>query len=309
MNIHKDSFFKEMTNKKTLLIIIGVIILCGLVFIFLVSENARELITGFLGVEEAADLTPPSEVTNFEARAGNGQVSLSWGNPVDSDFVGTKVCYSTTVYPTESTTCSVACLRTASPGSDDSCVHVELTNGLTYYYTAFAYDGAANYSAAVPNAQDSAIPRASITINMLSLKAEPEGKTDFSTSLTVYILTPGTDTVVYQYTGGSTSLGDLDINIPPGAVSKGIYDLEVVVPHYLSKKITNVTWPIGLEIKFEDIPAGNLQDADNLIDESDWDIMADQWHTADPVADINQDGQVNSLDWHYLNKNWGFTGD
>ncbi len=144
---------------------------------------------------------------------------------------------------------------------------------------------------------------------MLSLKAEPEGKTDFSTSLTVYILAPGTDTVVYQYTGDSTSSGDLEINIPREAVPDGIYDLKIVAPYYLSKKIADVTWPTGLKIKFQAVPAGNLQDVDNVIDELDWGVMVSQWYTADFVADINQDGQVNTLDWHYLNKNWGFTGD
>jgi len=308
MKVPKDSLFKEMTNKKTLLVIIGIIILCGLVLLFLVNENVRKLVTGFLG-EEEGDIISPGRVINFEARAGNGQVILSWTNPDDSDFSGTKICYSTTTYPIDPITCDKVCLRPAPPDTEDFCIHADLSNETTYYYTAFAYDEIANYSVVFPNVQDRATPLATITINLLKVEAEPEGKTDLSNPLTVYILSPGTDTVVYQYTGHSTALGELDINIPQQAVPAGLYDLKVVVPLYLSKKITNITWPTGLKIKFEDIPAGNLQDTDNVIDESDWDVMAEKWHTTDPVADINQDGQVNSLDWHYLNKNWGSTGD
>jgi hypothetical protein len=32
--------------------------------------------------------------------------------------------------------------------------------------------------------------------------------------------------------------------------------------------------------------------------------MNTAWGTADPVADINKDGTVNSIDWSIMNSNW-----
>ena len=106
------------------------------------------------------DTTPPGNVTEFTAIAGDGQVSLSWRNPGDADFVGTKVIRKQGSYPTSVTDGTEMCNRTASPGSTDSYTDAGLTNGIIYYYTAFAYDEVPNYSSANASAQDTATPTA-----------------------------------------------------------------------------------------------------------------------------------------------------
>ncbi|PJE64649.1 MAG: hypothetical protein COU90_02295 [Candidatus Ryanbacteria bacterium CG10_big_fil_rev_8_21_14_0_10_43_42] len=36
----------------------------------------------------------------------------------------------------------------------------------------------------------------------------------------------------------------------------------------------------------------------------DWEFLRDRWFSGDPIADINGDGIVNSVDFGLLNKNW-----
>lgn len=72
-------------------------------------------------------------------------------------FVGTMIRYKTAGgYPTGPTDGSLLVDKSNTPGSTDSYLHTGLTNGVTYYYSAFAHDVAPNYSTKV-NA--SATPR------------------------------------------------------------------------------------------------------------------------------------------------------
>ncbi|MDO8682435.1 MAG: sugar-binding protein, partial [Armatimonadota bacterium] len=87
------------------------------------------------------DTTAPCPVTNFAAVAGNQQVSFSWINPSDADFTGTMIRFKTTGYPT-----SVTDGEEIYNGAGWSMSHIDLTNGTTYYYSAFAYGGVPNYA-------------------------------------------------------------------------------------------------------------------------------------------------------------------
>ena len=98
------------------------------------------------------DSEAPGDVTNFTAIPGNGQVELSWTNPTDDDFVGTMIRYRTDgTYPTNYQ--DGAAVENDNdgkfpntPGSDDGYTHTGLDNDITYYYSAFTYDNAPNYS-------------------------------------------------------------------------------------------------------------------------------------------------------------------
>ena len=102
----------------------------------------------FIG-EAAPDVTPPGPVTNFVATGGDTQVSLSWTNPT-SDYSGTMIRFSTGGYPLDQNDGTLL-----YNGTGTSTTHTGLTNGVTYYYSAFAYDAVPNYSA---RASASAIP-------------------------------------------------------------------------------------------------------------------------------------------------------
>jgi len=102
------------------------------------------------------DLTPPAPVTGFTATPGNKQVTLNWTNPATPDFTGTMIRYRTNGYPTGPTDGTLLVNKSNSPISADTHTHSGAGNGITYYYAAFAHDGAPNYaSAATANAMPS----------------------------------------------------------------------------------------------------------------------------------------------------------
>ena len=101
------------------------------------------------------DTTPPADVSGFTAMAGDEQISLSWTNPTDADFAGVKILRKTGSHPTTPTDGTVV-----YDGTGTSTTDTGLTNGTTYYYTAFSYDGVPNYSA---GATTSGTPEASTT--------------------------------------------------------------------------------------------------------------------------------------------------
>jgi hypothetical protein len=105
------------------------------------------------------DFVPPGPVTQFVATGLDTTVRLTWVNPTDSDFVGTRVRYSTTGYPPSPTSGTLVTDEPGLPGQPDSCLHTGLENGQVYYYSAFAYDDALpqpNYSTTA--GQDEATP-------------------------------------------------------------------------------------------------------------------------------------------------------
>ena len=94
----------------------------------------------------AGDVTPPGPVTSFTATAANQQVTLSWHNPSDPDFTKTMIRYKTTGYPTSTSDGMLVIDKSNPPGSNDSYIHTNLTNGVRYYYSAFAHDAIPNYA-------------------------------------------------------------------------------------------------------------------------------------------------------------------
>ncbi|MDO8586619.1 MAG: hypothetical protein Q7T82_06220, partial [Armatimonadota bacterium] len=121
------------------------------------------------------DTTPPAPITNFVATRGDTQNILSWTNPSTDDFTGTMIRYSTTGFPISQTDGTLVIDKAGTPGAGDNYTHTGLTNGTTYYYSAFTHDGIPNYSSAV-NA--SATPTSgAATLNNSTFDADANGWT------------------------------------------------------------------------------------------------------------------------------------
>ncbi len=88
-----------------------------------------------------SDITPPANVINFESKAEDSQITLTWQNSPDPDFKAVKIMRSTDFYPSNPES------GTLIYDSDGIFfTNTNLTNGVRYYYTAFAYDKVGNYA-------------------------------------------------------------------------------------------------------------------------------------------------------------------
>jgi len=96
-----------------------------------------------------ADTSPPNPISNFKASfLTMDDVLLTWTNPSDVDYKQTVIRYSTSGYPTSPNDGLPVCSQNLMPGSNGSFVHENLTQGRTYYYSAFTSDADSNYSQA-----------------------------------------------------------------------------------------------------------------------------------------------------------------
>lgn len=105
---------------------------------------------GFIPTEQPVDdQTPPPAPSPFGATPGSGQNTLTWTNPSVADFHETVIRYRTDgAYPVSPADGEPVAVRPAAPGSADSFVHIGLSNGTTYSYSAFALDASGNVSSA-----------------------------------------------------------------------------------------------------------------------------------------------------------------
>jgi hypothetical protein len=88
-----------------------------------------------------SDITPPAEVTNFKAVAGQGSVQLSWTKPATADLTGVKIIRKQGSAPFSDTDGTVIYDGTGTSRTDTG-----RTAGVTYYYGAYAHDIWPNYS-------------------------------------------------------------------------------------------------------------------------------------------------------------------
>ena len=89
----------------------------------------------------AQDTTPPAEVTELTAAAGNGKVSLSWTNPADADLYQVEI----TASPAAGSLAHPVYLS-AEKGKTMSFTAEGLTNGTAYTFTVKTIDKALNKS-------------------------------------------------------------------------------------------------------------------------------------------------------------------
>jgi len=105
-------------------------------------------------VSTPRELYPPYDVKGFSATSGDSQISLTWINPTESDFVGVMIRYKTiegiectdSDYPANYTDGELVGDFPGELGASGSYVHSGLNANLRYCYSAFSYDSYQNYS-------------------------------------------------------------------------------------------------------------------------------------------------------------------
>ncbi|MCL4236277.1 MAG: fibronectin type III domain-containing protein, partial [Deltaproteobacteria bacterium] len=84
--------------------------------------------------------TPPAAAHPFGATGGDKRVQLQWTNPADADFDRVVIRWATGSAPTTITQGTELTSESGAPGETKSYAHENLTNGTTYYYSAWACD-------------------------------------------------------------------------------------------------------------------------------------------------------------------------
>ncbi|GEM_PF-2186729 len=92
------------------------------------------------------DLTPPGPVAEVTTTTAYHHITLSWTNPADPDFAGTRIVFKTTGYPTGPTDGTLLTDQPGVPDARDQYVHAGADCNTPYYYAIFAYDAALNYA-------------------------------------------------------------------------------------------------------------------------------------------------------------------
>lgn len=110
-------------------------------FVVPLDSSSALLVSMDKAVVATTDTTAPGAPSSFAATPSANSVSLSWTNPVDSDFLSNSIRSGTGSYPT-----SISDGRSVASGvTGTSTTDTGLSDG-TYYYSIFARDLRGNYS-------------------------------------------------------------------------------------------------------------------------------------------------------------------
>lgn len=91
-------------------------------------------------------LSAPADVESFTVAPSDSINRLYWKNPNSPGFSGTMIRFRTDRFPTGPSDGALLIDKSSAIGASDSFVHSGVTNGVTYYYTAFAHDSGGHYS-------------------------------------------------------------------------------------------------------------------------------------------------------------------
>ena len=112
---------------------------------------------------------PPSPVTGFIAAGSDKKIGLAWINPDDENWASTLVVRNTDDYPQ-----SPSEGDWIYDGTELNWIDEELTNGITYYYTAFAYSSGPNYAEVIESSRASATPQSVATADWTDWQNQPD---------------------------------------------------------------------------------------------------------------------------------------
>jgi hypothetical protein len=134
------------------------------------SETGDQILTTLF----PQDILPPANISDFSAKEGDQKIDLSWKNPQDTDFKGVKIVRSTGFYP-DNPNSGVVIYN----GDGENFTDTAVKNGIRYYYTAFTYDKAGNYSSGAivsgyPHKPGEIVPPIEIPTSTIPITSEIE---------------------------------------------------------------------------------------------------------------------------------------
>lgn len=146
------------------------------------NKNKSEIKNKFSSLP-LPDTTPPVNVSDFKAEAGDAEVVLSWQNPEDADFQSVKLFRSESFFPK-----NPGEGKLVYEGQKTSFSDLPLENDKKYYYTIFAFDFSGNFSS---GAVASAVPKKIILPTASPTgTAAPSGTPSVSVTPTTTTITP-----------------------------------------------------------------------------------------------------------------------
>ena len=134
--------------------------------------------------------------------------------------------------------------------------------------------------------------------------------------VTVEVRSPGSTVVLFSQTVDTDVDGE-HATLDLVGISPGTYDLTAKAYSHLRRKKENVILGTGItNLDFTDAGTNkvlcgdvNLADGDNKVNSLDVTLLVADWFTADERIDLNQDGQVNSIDMTNMVTNFNQVGD
>ena len=269
------------------------------------------------GVDEGRytlDGTPPPNIYSFSAAVGNNQISLTWTNPASSDFQGVKILRKTGSYPTSITDGTQVYDSTGTSYTDTG-----LSNGTTYYYTAFSRDIVLNYSSGAqvsatpqdttPPASITTLAATALTARTIRLNWTAVGDDGTTGTANSYNIRYSTVTI----TSANFSSATQATGVPTPGVSGSTQTMTVAgltgyTTYYFAIKAVDEGSNAGIISNIVSARTFKTSDLDNdsVVGTPDFGILMSNWGlTTMPAADIDQDGIVGTPDFGIMMSQWG----
>ena len=281
--------------------------------VFLADTQGTAILSGVYNARFSIDGTPPANVTNFTATPASGQISLNWTNPT-SDFSGTRILRKTGSSPANPNDGTVV-----YDNNGTSYIDTGLTNGTTYYYTAFSHDAVLNYASGVQvsaNPRDTVAPAAITTLSATALTAHTirlnwtaVGDDNTVGTATSYDLKYSTAVIsAANFALLPPVSGEPTPQVSGSAETMTLTGLLGNTTYYFAIKAIDDGGNAGAISNVVNAKTYKTADLNNndIVNAQDFSILLSYWgSTARPAADINQDGYVNTQDFSIMLAQWG----